>query len=433
MRGIFLCGDDRIGARRCQWICGVKYWAILGVGVALLGMPSALGGTSTLKDAPKALVDEAWQIIYRSYLDRSFNRLDWQAIRQELLSQPYGDREAAYRVIQQALVRLNDPYTRFLPPQAYRQLLLQTQGQQVDVGLTLVESGELFRIQAIQAGSVAAKANLKVGDEILAINGRGSDRLTLERANLALRGPAGSKLRLLVRREGKPQPFSVELTRAGEIPRTVNFQVLNHPRVGYIRLSGFNSRSQQEMQEAIQILQREKVQGFILDLRHNSGGLLEAGIEISRQWLDSGVIVRIQQNQREETIRARQRALSQLPLVVLVNQASASASEILAAALQDQGRATVVGTPTFGKVRVQAVHELGDGSALVVTVARYLTPKGRDIAAGGITPDVLVTVDPSSDLELRLNPNLVARPTDPMVTKALELLSTKISNAHHVQ
>lgn len=259
MRGIFLWADDRIGARRRTWICRVKHWAILGVGVALLGMPPALGGTSTLKDTPKALVDEAWQIIYRSYLDRSFNRLDWQAIRQELLSQPYGDRESAYRVIQQTLVRLNDPYTRFLPPQEYRQLLLQTQGQQVDVGLTLVESGEHFRIQAIQAGSVAAKAGLRVGDEILAINGRGSDRLTLERANLALRGPAGSKLRLLVRRGGKPQPFSVELTRAGEIPRTVNFQVLNHPRVGYIRLSGFNSRSQQQMQEAIEILQREKV------------------------------------------------------------------------------------------------------------------------------------------------------------------------------
>ncbi|URR34867.1 S41 family peptidase [Thermosynechococcus sp. HN-54] len=407
----------------------VKRWAIAGLGLAFLGMPPAIAGTNTLKDSPKALVDEAWQIIYKSYLDRSFNRLDWQGIRRELLSQPYRDRQTAHRVIQQTLLRLNDPYTRFLPPEEYRQLLLQTQGQQVDVGLTLVESGELFRIQAIQPGSVAAKADLKVGDEILAINGRGSDRLTLERATLALRGPAGSKLRLLVRREGKPQPFSVELTRAGEIPRTVNFQILNNPRVGYIRLSGFNSRSQQQMQEAIELLQRQNVQGFILDLRHNPGGLLEAGIEITRQWLDSGVIVRIQQHQREEAIRARQGALSRLPLVVLVNQASASASEILAGALQDQGRATVVGTPTFGKVRVQAVHELGDGSALVVTVARYLTPRGRDIAAGGITPDVLVTVDPSTDLELRLNPNLVARPTDPMVAKALELLSTKISNA----
>ncbi|AHB89061.1 carboxyl-terminal processing protease [Thermosynechococcus sp. NK55a] len=411
----------------------MKHWALLGVGVALLGMPPAVAGTSTLKDAPKALVDEAWQIIYRSYLDRSFNRLDWQALRQELLSRSYGDREAAYRVIQQTLVRLNDPYTRFLPPQEYRQLLLQTQGQQVDVGLALVESGELFRIQAIEAGSVAARADLKVGDEILAINGRSSDRLTLERATLMLRGPAGSKLHLLVRREGRPQPFSVELTRAGEIPRTVNFQILNSPRVGYIRLSGFNSRSHQQMQEAIEILQREKVQGFILDLRHNPGGLLEAGIEISRQWLDSGVIVRIQQNQREETIRARQRALTQLPLVVLVNQASASASEILAGALQDQGRAVVVGTPTFGKVRVQAVHELGDGSALLVTVARYLTPKGRDITGAGITPDVLVTGDPRSDLELRLNPNLVARPTDPMVAKALELLNSEIRHARHVE
>ncbi len=408
-----------------------QFWSLMAVGGALLVTPRfTIAATSTLKDSPKALVDEAWQVIYKNYIDQNFNQLDWPAIRTDLLSKQYSNREAAHRVIQQTLLRLNDPYTRFLSPQEYSQLLLQTQGQHVDVGITLVESGEIFRVSRIQAGSVAAKSDLKVGDEILAINGRPSDRLTLERATLALRGPAGSKLRLLVRREGRAQPFSVELTRAGEIPRTVNFQTLTvgQQRVGYIRLSGFNSRSVQQMKEAIDVLKGERVQGFILDLRHNPGGLLEAGIEITRQWLDSGIIVRIQQNQREETIRARQSAISDLPLVVLVNQTSASASEILAGALQDQGRATVVGTPTFGKVRVQAVHEMGDGSALVVTIARYLTPRGMDISAGGINPDVIVATDPKVDLELRLNPNLLARPSDPVVVKALELLSTKISD-----
>ncbi|MCI3279826.1 S41 family peptidase [Synechococcus sp. PCC 6717] len=403
---------------------------MVGVGLVLLLMPRAIAATTTLKDSPKALVDEAWQVIYKNYIDQTFNQLDWPSIRTELLSKRYSDRDAAHRVIQQTLMRLNDPYTRFLPPQEYSQLLLQTQGQQVDVGITLVEAGELFRVSTIQAGSVAAKSDLKVGDEILAINGRGSDRLTLERATLALRGPAGSKVRLLVRREGRPQPFSIELTRAGDIPRTVNFQTLTvgQQRVGYIRLSGFNSRSVEQMKEAIDVLKGERVQGFILDVRHNPGGLLEAGIEITRQWLDSGVIVRIQQHQREETIRARQTAISHLPLVILVNHTSASASEILAGALQDQGRATVVGTRTFGKVRVQAVHEMADGSALVVTIARYLTPRGTDISAGGITPDVMVATDPTVDLELRLNPNLLPRPTDPVMVKALELLNTKISD-----
>ncbi|MCH9054896.1 S41 family peptidase [Synechococcus sp. PCC 6716] len=403
---------------------------MVGVGLVLLLMPRAIAATTTLKDSPKALVDEAWQVIYKNYIDQTFNQLDWPSIRTELLSKRYSDRDAAHRVIQQTLMRLNDPYTRFLPPQEYSQLLLQTQGQQVDVGITLVEAGELFRVSTIQAGSVAAKSDLKVGDEILAINGRGSDRLTLERATLALRGPAGSKVRLLVRREGRPQPFSIELTRAGEIPRTVNFQTLTvgQQRVGYIRLSGFNSRSVEEMKEAVNILKGERVQGFILDVRHNPGGLLEAGIEITRQWLDSGVIVRIQQHQREDAIRAQQNAISHLPLVVLVNHTSASASEILAGALQDQGRATVVGTRTFGKVRVQAVHEMADGSALVVTIARYLTPRGTDISAGGITPDVMVATDPTVDLELRLNPNLLPRPTDPVMVKALELLNTKISD-----
>lgn len=404
--------------------------SVVGAAVALLLMPQAIAATTTLKDSPKALVDEAWQVIYKNYVDQNFNQLDWLSIRTDLLSRRYSDRDAAHRVIQQTLMRLNDPYTRFLLPQEYSQLLLQTQGQQVGVGISLVEAGELFRVSTIEPGSVAAKSDLKVGDEILAINGRSSDRLTLERATLALRGPAGSKLHLLVRRAGRAQPFSIELTRAGDIPRTVNFQTLTvgQQRVGYIRLSGFNSRSVQDMKEAIEVLKGDRVQGFILDVRHNPGGLLEAGIDITRQWLNSGVIVRIRQHQREEVIRARQNAMSDLPLVVLVNQASASASEILAGALQDQGRAIIVGTRTFGKVRVQAVHEMADGSALVVTIARYLTPRGTDISAGGITPDVMVATDPTADLELRLNPNILARPTDPVVVKALELLNPQISD-----
>lgn len=387
---------------------------------------AATAATTTLKDSPKALVDEAWQFINKNYIDPQFNQVDWSSIRSELLARQYGDRQQAYRAIQQTLTKLNDPYTRFLPPQEYGQLLRQTQGQLVDVGLTLAEMGETFQVAAITSDSIAAKADLKVGDEIVAINGRGSDRLTLERATYLLRGTAGTKLVLSVRR-GEGDIFAVEITREGEIPTTVLYQVIvvGSNRIGYIRLNGFNSHSKEQMETAITTLAEQNVQSYILDLRHNPGGLLEAGIDITRQWLPSGVIVRIQQGEKEDEIRANQRAITDLPLVVLVNQASASASEILAGALQDHGRAQVVGTRTFGKVRVQAVHEMGDGSALVVTVARYLTPKGTDISEGGITPDVVVSSHPATDMQLRINPHAIASGEDPVLLRALEVLITQ--------
>jgi len=373
-------------------------------------------------------VDEAWQFLNQYYIDPQFNQQNWLNIRTELLSRTYTTPQQAYATIQQALAKLDDPYTRFLPPQEYSQLMRQTQGEQVDVGIVFREDGDILRIARITPQSLAAKANLKVGDEVLTINGRATDRLTLERAQTLMKGPAGSVVKLTIQRESK-SPFIVEIQREGKIDPTVHYQAFNlaGTAVGYIRLSGFNATSSQDMAAAVQALKKSKVQGFILDLRFNPGGLLDAGIDIARQWLPSGVIVRIRQQQNQaQVVRANQTALTNLPLVILVNHNSASASEILAGALQDQKRALVVGTHTFGKARVQAVHEMSDGSALVVTVARYLTPRGRDIAQQGIIPDFIVPEIPSLAQELRLNPQALASPTDPIIAKSLELLATQI-------
>ncbi|MDS3862254.1 S41 family peptidase [Thermosynechococcaceae cyanobacterium BACA0444] len=402
----------------------------LGLGLGLVGLcwGIAPGSTAPLQDSPKALVDEAWQFLNQYYIDPQFNEQDWQGLRTDLLSRSYSSPDQAYAVIQQTLARLGDPYTRFLPPREYSQLMRQTQGEQVDVGLVLQEDGDILRVAAIVPQSLATKANLKVGDEIVTINGRSTDRLTLERAQTLMKGPAGSAVKLSVKR-GNEKPFIVEIERKGKIDPTVQYQTfsLAGTAVGYIRLSGFNSTSSQDMAAAVQALKKSKVQGFILDLRYNPGGLLDAGIDIARQWLPSGVIVRIRQQQDQaQEVRANQTALTNLPLVILVNNNSASASEILAGALQDQKRALVVGTHTFGKARVQAVHEMSDGSALVVTVARYLTPSGRDIAQQGIIPDVIVPASPGMDQELRLNPQAIPSPKDPIVAKSLELLATQI-------
>ncbi len=402
----------------------------LGLGVGLVSwVSSGLPGLAApLQDSPKALVDEAWQFLNKYYIDPSFNQQDWLSLRTELLSRNYTSPQQAYATIQQTVAKLNDPYTRFLPPQEYSYLMRQTQGEQVDIGVVLAQDGDVMRVAAITPESLASKENIKVGDEIMAINGRAADRLTLERAQLLMKGPAGTAVKLSVKR-GSEKPFLVEITRNGKIDPTVNFQTLSlaGAPVGYIRLSGFNSTSSKDMSAAIQALQKSKVQGFILDLRHNPGGLLDAGIEIARQWLPSGIIVRIRQQQSQaQDVRANQTALTNLPLVILVNNTSASASEILAGALQDQRRATVVGTHTFGKARVQAVHEMADGSALVVTVARYLTPRGRDIAQQGIIPDVIVPDSPLFDSELRTDPQALPTPQDPIVARSLQLLATQI-------
>lgn len=402
----------------------------LGFGLGLVGLcwGIAPGLTAPLQDSPKALVDEAWQFLNQYYIDPKFNEQDWQGLRTDLLSRSYTSPDQAYATIQQTLARLGDPYTRFLPPREYSQLMRQTQGEQVDVGLVLREDGDTLRVAAIVPQSLATKADVKIGDEVMTINGRGTDRLTLERAQTLMKGPAGSAVKLSIKR-GDEKPFIVEIKREGKIDPTVQFQTfsLAGTPVGYIRLSGFNSTSSKDMAAAVQALKKSKVQGFILDLRYNPGGLLDAGIDIARQWLPNGVIVRIRQQQnRAQEVRANQTALTNLPLVILVNNNSASASEILAGALQDQKRALVVGTHTFGKARVQAVHEMSDGSALVVTVARYLTPSGRDIAQQGIIPDVIVPVSAGVDQALRLNPQAVASPKDPVVAKSLELLAAQI-------
>jgi carboxyl-terminal processing protease len=181
------------------------------------------------------------------------------------------------------------------------------------------------------------------------------------------------------------------------------------------------------MADAIAALNKQSVQGFILDVRDNPGGLLDAGLNIARQFMTQGVIVQILERKgKAQQIRANNTALTNLPLVVLVNRESASASEILAGALQDNRRATIIGTRTFGKAMVQALHELGDGSAVVVTVAHYYTPKGTDISTKGITPDVVLPTNQVQDFELRANPRLWGTARDVRFNEALNLISQQI-------
>ncbi len=409
---------------------------VLTAPLALLGSlngPPAWAATGAIefKDSPKAVLDEAWQIIQREYVDSEFNQVDWQVTRQQLLGREYSSQEAAYSALRSALRQLNDPYTRFLSPAEYSDLTDQTSGEVSGVGVRLQYDDQIREVvvSEVMAESPAAAAGIMVGDRILLIDGQSTERLTADAILQRLRGAADSQVTLTIARRGGPSR-SLILTRSREEVPTVEYalkQAGSHA-IGYIRLIEFNAQAAHQMEAAIRSLTSQGVEGFVLDLRGNPGGLLMASIDIGRMWLQHGPIVRTQdRNGADEAISANRTALTQLPLTVLVDRRSASSSEILTGALRDNKRAMVVGTPTFGKALVQSLHGLADGSGLTVTVAHYYTPNGTDISRRGITPDVAVEISDRQRSELFTNPSRLGTEADAQYLRALQVLEQTIA------
>jgi carboxyl-terminal processing protease len=380
---------------------------------------------AALEDSPKAIIDEAWQIVNREYVDPSFNKTDWQAVRQSLLSRNYTNRQQAYQALKAALEKLDDPYTRFMDPKQFEELTNQTSGELSGIGIRLDQNEQTKVLTVVEPieNSPALRAGLQSGDEILAINNRSTQGMSVEDASALIRGEAGSRVSLRIRRAGRM--FNVSIVRARiELP-TVRYALKQegNRKIGYIRLNEFSSHAAEQMRKAIRDLSQQKAEAFVLDLRGNPGGLLQSSIEISRMWVNRGSIVRtVDRKGKSEEVAANQTALTNLPLVVLVDGNSASSSEILTGALMDNRRATVVGSQTFGKALVQSVHSLSDGSGLAVTIAHYYTPKGTDISKKGITPDIKVDLTESDRVRLSSNPRLIGTPSDPQYAQALAAL-----------
>ncbi|MBD2258413.1 S41 family peptidase [Pseudanabaena sp. FACHB-2040] len=402
---------------------------------SLLAIPTAPAfATSSaqpvFEDSPKAVLDEAWQIIDQHYVDGDFNRVDWQAVRQSLLGREYTSRDEAYSALRTTLRQLNDPYTRFLSPREYSELTEQTSGEVSGVGLRLrrdTQTSKVF-VTEVAEGSPAQQAGLQPGDQLLLVDSQTTDRITIEGISQRLRGEEGTQVTLTVSRNGTA-PRTVILTRTlQEIP-TVEHAVKQqgNSRIGYIRLGEFNAHAAEQMERAITNLTQENVEGFVLDLRGNPGGLYQASITISRMWLQRGSIVQlIDREGHSESIRANGTAITQLPLTVLVDGRSASSSEILTGALRDNGRATVVGSTTFGKALVQSLHGLSDGSGLTVTVAHYYTPNGTDLSRKGIVPDIEVELSDRQRQELFNNPVLLGTDADIQYLQAAQVLEQTI-------
>ena len=390
---------------------------------------TSFSAEAAFTDGPKAILDEAWQIIYREYVDESFNRTDWVEVRQELLGQNYTSRQAAYSQLRRVLRRLDDPYTRFLSPDQYAELTEQTSGEISGIGLQLRRDrtvGAVIVSDVIE-DSPAAAAGIAVGDRIVLIDSRSTDLLSAERVSQLLHGDADTQVTLTIERDGETQTFIVARTRLEIRAVKAKLETQGGINVGYIRLDEFSAHAAEQMQAAIADLSTQGAEAFVLDLRNNPGGLLQASVDISRMWLRRGPIVRtVDRSGDSEEISANRTHLTELPMAVLVNGESASSSEIVTGALGDNDRAIVVGSTTFGKALVQSLHGLSDGSGVAVTVAHYYTPNGTDISRKGITPDIQVDLSSDERSILENDPDLMGTVDDPQFTEAVSALAMEV-------
>jgi len=368
----------------------------------------APSSASLITDSPKEVMDQAWQIVFRDYLDTTgkYTPEQWRKLRRDLLAKSYGNTKESYEAIRGMLGTLDDPYTRFMDPREFKEMQIDTSGELSGVGIQLSldkDSKELVVVSPID-GSPASRAGVLPKDVIVSIDGKTTKGMTTEDAVKLIRGQSGTSVTLVMRR--KNQLLTVPLTRERIELHAVEHQINTSPdgvKVGYIRLKQFNANATKDMRAALKDLEAKGVQGYVLDLRSNPGGLLVASVEIARQWLDEGVIVSTRTRDGIQDVkRANGRALTKAPLVILVNEGSASASEILSGALQDNKRGLLVGQKTFGKGLVQSVRGLSDGSGMTVTIAKYLTPSGRDIHKHGISPDVSVKLSEKEIQSLKL-------------------------------
>ena len=354
---------------------------------------------TVLNNSYKEVIDHVWQIVYRDFLDSNgkFQKSNWIDLRKEVLSKTYSDNNEAYDAIRVMLSNLDDSYTRFLEPKEFNQMRIDTSGELTGVGIQIVkdkESDDLIIISPIE-GTPAFDAGIKARDKILSIDDISTEGMNIEEAVKLIRGKRGTKVKLEILR-GSKSFFKILLREKIEIKSVsskVN-QTNNGLLIGYVRIKQFNANASKETRDAIKDLETKKVAGYVLDLRSNPGGLLESSIDISRHFINKGVIVStVSKGGLKETKRGNGQALTKKPLVVLVNESSASASEIVSGAIKDNKRGKLVGKKTFGKGLVQSMRTLVDGSGLTVTVAKYLTPNGTDINKFGIIPDIEVKMN----------------------------------------
>jgi carboxyl-terminal processing protease len=340
-----------------------------------------------------------------------------------------------YGSIRGLLDSLDDPYTRFLEPTAYKEMKIRLSGSYSGIGIYIGMKEKQVIVIAPIKETPAWKAGLKPKDKIVAIDGKATRDMALDEAVSLIRGPKGSIVDLSILRGDAKDPTSYKIPREKIVIKSVETQILEG-NIGYIKLNTFeNESAAQDMEKALHDMLGHRVKGLILDVRNNGGGLLQNAIEIGSMFMKNGVIVyTIDRDGKKETISSTGNQIWDRPMVMLINESSASASEILGGALHDNQKAVLVGTNSFGKACVQNVKQLEDGSAVLITIAKYLTPNGTDITKKGITPDYVVEIPSSeADAALQAQEGPADPDKDPQLNKAVDVLKKIISDSGEIE
>ncbi len=312
-----------------------------------------------------------------------------------------------YGAVQGMLSSL-DPHSSFMRPDDYKELQVETKGSFTGIGIEITLRDGILTVVSPIEGTPAYKAGLKANDKILKIEGKSTKDMNLIEAVKILRGPKGSKVTISIFREGWREIKDVTLVRAVIPIRSVRSKLLED-KYAYVRISTFRKNTATELKKALNKMERgHQIHGLVMDLRNNPGGLLDQAVAVADEFLDGGLIVYTDGRVKDQKMRFTAhegKKHHEYPMVVLVNEGSASASEIVAGALQDHKRAIILGTQTFGKGSVQTIIPLEDGSAVRLTTAKYYTPSGRSIQAKGIEPDIIVPFIPKAEEENKKTKN----------------------------
>ena len=386
--------------------------------ILTVGFISFLGGMEFGKRQP--MVDATGSVINQSltpdYLRKTvdfnqFWRL-WDIVKTKYYRQPVNEVKFLYGAEAGLVASLDDPYSVFFEPKVATEFSRELSGSIYGIGAEVSVKKDVLTVIAPLPETPAERAGLKSGDLILAIDGLDTRGMPLDLAVSKIRGDKGTTVKLLIMRDGFKKAQEFAIVRDNIQVKSVRYELKNN--ISYIKVTHFNEDTGVDFNKAVEKVLRDNPRGVIIDLRNNPGGYLNVSVDMLGEWLaeDTAVIERFTNNAQKEYKTNGRARLNNYPTVVLINKGSASASEILAGALQDYGRAKVVGEQSFGKGTVQSYEEFEDGSALKLTIAEWLTPKKRAIDKNGITPDVVVKLT-EADVE---------NSKDPQLDKAIELL-----------
>jgi carboxyl-terminal processing protease len=367
----------------------LRYFLFTVIAVFVVALSFSAGymthsNTSQDQSSGLAVVDQAWNAISQNYVEPGKINSD----------------NMSHSAIKGMMSALNDPYSAFLDPEMYKLFQSDLEGSFQGIGaqVAMNRSNQPIVVAPLE-NSPAEKAGIKTGDIILAVDGKSTEGMSLTEVVLNIRGPAGTSVKLAIQHEGQPEPVEIEIVRAQISSYTVSSQMKGD--VGYIKINEFGTKTNGEFNNALQSIVSQKPVGIIIDLRSNPGGIVPVVVDVASHFIKDGVVLTLVDNKGEKTpVPVNPNGVfTDLPVVVLVDQYSASGSEVLTGALRDHNRATIAGVKTFGKGSYDINIPLEDGSDIYLTVGRWLRPNGGLIEGKGIEPDYILTVTGNDEIQ----------------------------------